>query len=265
MKRLLSLLLALLLCALLTACGDAKDSFESVRNSKTGDTISLGMSRKDAEELLGKGAPFDYEAFWKKVDAASTRKHEGERVGRTMSDPNHYTYGSAEEYISIYYENDSVVGFNTNAEEATSSNWVLLDDITHGSPLEDVVKSLGEVEKWPLMGPMPDGRTVYWLNYLFDANGKKIEDISSASLNIVVYMIEDTDSLLAFSVNTIDHTVEIDYLKSIFENRDRVHIFDEAGNELTEDFFRLHEENYAQGNLGAILDDLAERGLTVSH
>lgn len=264
MKRILPLLFALLLCLGLTACGDnsKEPSMDTIHNSKTGDTISLGMSRKDVEKRLGKGTPFDYEAFWKKVREAHPEREYASESG--SSNPNHYTYGKAENYLSIYYKEDLVDGFSTNAEEE-NSNWILFDGITHGSPLSDVTNDLGENEKWPLMRPMPDGRTVYFLNYLLDANGTKVEGNLSASRNIMIYMVEETDTLLAFGVYALDPTQEINWIKSIFESRDGVQVFDETGKDITVEFFRLHENHYAKGDWQAIQNDLGERGLTVSH
>lgn len=265
MKRILPLLFAFLLCLGLTACvdGSKEPSMDTIHNSKTGDTISLGMSRKDVERRLGKGTPFDYEAFWKKVKANSPS--ENENVGRSLSNEpaTDFTYGEGDNYIAIFYENDAVLGFSTYSEDKPS-NWAL-HDITHGSTLADVTKYLGENEKWPTNGSMPDGRTAYWLNYFFDANGKRVDDSTNASLNINIFIFEETDTLLSFSVFAFDHTKEIEWIKSIFESRDEVQIFDETGKDITAEFFRLHEDDYAKGDWQTIQNDLGERGLTVSH
>lgn len=261
MKRILPLLFAFLLVLGLSACGDSSKApgIDTIRNTKTGDTISLGMSREKVEKKLGKGTPFDHEAFWKKIDELypeSKPSGEYEHVGRITPPPNNdATYGEDGNYLYISYENDTVIGFSTNSEDA-SSNWVLSDGITHGSPLADITNCFGEVKQYSL-GTGVDGKNYSSLTYCYDASGKQVKAPVSASILVMIYLDESTNKLLAFSVEAYDPTPTIDLYKSIFEHKDEVQIFDVNNKDITQEVFDRHQSDYDKGDWQAIEDGLS--------
>lgn len=259
MKRFLPLLLALLFFLSLSACGDSSkaSSMDTIRNTKTGDTISLGMSRKDVEKQLGKGTPFDYEAYWKKVyEQHPELKPSGEYENvshSTASYPdNEFTYGSGEDYISITYENDAVVGFGTKSEDLIS-DWVLMDGITHGSTLADITKDFGEVKKYSL-GTGADGKQYSSLTYCYDASGKQVKGLLSASVIMIIYIDEETNKLVSLSAEVYDSTPTIEFYKSIFEHKDDVQVLDEHGKDITKEYFKLLIPYYKKENWQAVED-----------
>ena len=261
MKRFFPLVFALLLCIGFSACAVSSKELgiDTVHNTKTGDVISLGMSREDVEQKLGKGKPFDYEAFWKKVEDNSQSSEpfiDYENVGPPSSfADDKYTYGSGKDYILITYENDAVLGFSTTSEDV-SSNWVLVDGITHGSSLADVTKYWGEVEKYSL-GTGADGKSYSSLTYCYDASGNQVKGPVSASILIIIFADEHTDKILAFGVEAYDPTPTIDLYKSIFENKDTVQIVDENNKDITQEVFLRHQSDYEKGDWQAIEDGLS--------
>ena len=259
MKRFFTLLLVLLLCLGFSACGVSPKEYgiDTVQNTNTGDAISLGMSRDEVEHQLGKGAPFDYEAFWKKAAANSPNSFVAyENFDQaTLVTNDKFTYGSGEDYILITYENDAVLGFGTTSEDVRS-NWLLLNGITHGSPLADITKYWGEMEKQSF-GTLADGISYCSLTYCFDASGKPVKGLVSASILMTIFADENTNQLVAFSVEAYDPTPTIDLYKSIFENKDAVQIVDENNKDITQEVFLRHQSDYEKGDWQAIEDGLS--------
>ncbi len=267
MKRFFPLMFALLLCIGFSACAVSPKEYgiDTIHNAKTGDAISLGMSREAVERQLGKGAPFDYEAFWKQVEANSPNS--GPFVDYEKVEPttplanNKYTYGSGEDYIFITYKNDAVLGFGTTSEDVRS-NWVLLDGITHGSSLEAVTKYYGEVEKQSF-GTLADGKSYCDLTYCFDSSGKQVKGLVSSSIIIILFADENTNKVVAFGVDAYDPTPTIDRYKSIFENKDKVQIFDENNKDITQEVFLRHQSDCEKSDWQAIEDGLSNLHVSI--
>jgi len=72
----------------------------------------------------------------------------------------------------------------------------------------------------------------------------------------MIYMDENTNKLIDFSVVAYDPTPTIGLYKSIFENKDKVQIFDENNKDITQEVFLRHQVDYEKGNWQAIEDGL---------
>lgn len=196
-RLLLIFLFVAMLGMALTACETNEPiQFDFVQNSETGATISLGMSRADAEDFLGEGTPFEREK------RSPLLNENGEPYGEILEFPNEDSplrllYGVAENRIMVIYENDRVVGMTAShgfAEDGSSpSNWSLPCGLACGDSKEDMIACYGAKET-DLVGSRADGLKILFYDYYFDSSGYPTDDLdrSFGVIGIALDQINET-------------------------------------------------------------------------
>lgn len=222
MKQTISFLLVFLLCGALAACGTAKPSVEdsvnsmdvsSMYNQETGKTVSLGMTKKAVEKILGKGKmqeqlPLSMEPLYEEDTAFSD------------SDVTYVSYGTGEDLLTVSYrENQAMVLSNAGNFQGVKpgpSHWCVKYGLSYGSSLEDILEKYGQTESYPL-APSPeqakegqgalDTPNVSWkepvlVTYFFDQRGKPLENggDEKARYQLLFFVDEAQDGLMWYAM-----------------------------------------------------------------
>lgn len=227
MKRVLSLLLALLLCGTLTACKTAKSSavdvatldVQSMYNQETKKSVSLGMTKEEVEAILGKGTeqnllPLSMEPLYEGV------------ANFPNSAITYVSYGTGEDFLVISYGENQAKALssfgNIEGVKPGPSHWCVKYGLSYGASLLEIMDQYGKLEPYPL-APSPgqaqsgqgylDTPNVIWkepvvINYLFDQQGNSLqsEEGEKARYQLDFIVDEAQDGLMWYSVQRIDST-----------------------------------------------------------
>lgn len=167
MRKWIYLLVCALLSLVLAACAPAGAQsgsgipFDSLRDPETGTVIALGMTRSQAEELLGQGTyqkPVTYlpgqMEFTPTKGMTGFGQAKGGELTFVVTDEGTatYTYGQGEGRLVLTYRNDKVVDICPHSLYGTrvtqAFRWQTAGDLTWGSTLEEVKACYPEGALW---------------------------------------------------------------------------------------------------------------------
>lgn len=225
MKRYQMLMpLLLLLFIGLSACTAPKQAtqngaddiaMDTMYNQKTGQALSLGMTREAVEKLLGKGT--EQTPLWPEGDVEAI-EDPAESV-TTQDDVQYMSYGDGAQLISVCYREDIVVSLfnygNYEAEGPGPRDWALKYGLRYGDSLETIFDKLGEAETTSLIGE-EDGTgkglmlhtpNATWIKpvivfYAFDKEGKPVDGTTEEAIDYQVLLIvdEEQDGLMLYGI-----------------------------------------------------------------
>ncbi len=177
MKKIVWFLLAVFSCFGLVACDGKKSetvNFDdmtiiSIRNAETGDTINLGMSQGEIEDIIGKGEETDYGTI---------------------------QYGTDQDGLNITYEKNVSTSFGIYGDNL----WRLQHGIKAGDKVSDMFKYYGEAEIKDRKGI--DGEYLYSsVSYSVEASGAIVESSLNNEFSIFVSISDDHEIIEALSIS----------------------------------------------------------------
>lgn len=225
MKQALSLLLAVLLCWGLAACGTTKPSAEnpavdvdtmdvtSMYNQETKKSISLGMTKEEVETIAGKGMkqeqlPPNVTYFYDENAAAYAAEVEYD------------SYGKGEDFLVVTYRNNQAISLsnfgNFEGVKPGPSHWCVKYGISYGASLQDIMEKYGKVETYPMAinadvaaegQGILDTPNVSWkepvgVYYLLNKDGKPVKNIidEKVQCQLTFFVDEAQDGLMWYVV-----------------------------------------------------------------
>lgn len=171
MKKFACLCLSLLLAVGLCACGEKKTGgvtfddmpITSIRNAKTGDTLELGMSQGEIEDMIGKGE-----------DLGDAR----------------FAYGTNANGLGIEYEGNISISFGLYGDNP----WRLRHGIKAGDKISDMFRYYGEIEIKDTKGT--DGNPLFSsASYSIDEGGRIVESSLDSKFSIFVSLMDDRETI----------------------------------------------------------------------
>ncbi len=167
MKQMRVWMLAGLAALVLTACAPAGAQtgsgipFDSLRDPETGTVIALGMTRSQAEDLLGEGTyqkPVTYLPGQMEFTPTKGMTGFGQTKGSSLTfvvtdeGTATYTYGRGEGRLVLTYRNDKAVDICPHSLYGTrvtqAFRWQTAGNLTYGSTLEEVQEAYPEGTLW---------------------------------------------------------------------------------------------------------------------
>lgn len=167
MKQMRVWMLAGLAALVLTACAPAGAQtgsgipFDSLRDPETGTVIALGMTRSQAEDLLGEGTyqkPVTYLPGQMEFTPTEGMTGFGQTKGSSLTfvvtdeGTATYTYGQGEGRLVLTYQNDKAVDICPHSLYGTrvtqAFRWQTAGNLTYGSTLEEVQAAYPQGTLW---------------------------------------------------------------------------------------------------------------------
>lgn len=167
MKQMRVWMLAGLAALVLTACAPAGAQtgsgipFDSLRDPETGTVIALGMTRSQAEDLLGEGTyqkPVTYLPGQMEFTPTEGMTGFGQTKGSSLTfvvtdeGTATYTYGQGEGRLVLTYQNDKTVDICPHSLYGTrvtqAFRWQTAGNLTYGSTLEEVQAAYPQGTLW---------------------------------------------------------------------------------------------------------------------
>lgn len=198
MNKIVQLLCMLLFCVGLSACTEAQEdvSFDdmpmyALGNHQSGETIALGMTQHEVEDLLGKGVKKEY--------SISDYMKNDETIDGSDAITTYLFFGEGEELLIANFDGDILIGLTTGLPlkdfSIGDSNWCTKYGASHGTSVEDVLEYFGENE-------MLDNEAMeyQYLLYCYDMDGTRVADVLSPDASFIITFIFE------------DHAADVSYL-----------------------------------------------------